>query len=183
MTYRSSARIEPVISPQTVINPCVESGRGGLHRGVVASSLSRPSIAKQVNLLSEDNLDCLEVMPVEDDEVEGILEAEEEAPIAKKLPTPAMPTQSDYESHRECGHIPYRAWCKHCVEGRGREFGHHRSSGIEKQVSTVAFDYMFITDKGVFMRNELPADFEVDPLLVAHDLDGGDGISPAEQTG
>ena len=92
-----------------------------------------------------------------------------------------MPTQSDYESHRDCGHIPYRAWCKHRVEGRGRDFGHHRSLGAEKQVSTVAFDYMFITDKGVFMRNELPGDFEVDPLSVAHDLVGGNGSSPAEQ--
>ena len=66
------------------------------------------------------------------------LEAEEEAPIVKSLPTPESLTKREYEVNRKNGHIPYRTWCDHCVEGRSREFGQRHDSRMVKSVSTVA---------------------------------------------
>ena len=47
-------------------------------------------------------------------------------------------------------HYPFRAWCKHCLEGRGREFGHDNLSGdkAEWKMPVIAFDYCFISDRG-----------------------------------
>ena len=57
------------------------------------------------------------------------LEAAEEEPAERVhvLPTPFQPTHSQYCDHCVT-HFPYQSWCPHCVEGRGREFGHqHRT--------------------------------------------------------
>ena len=48
---------------------------------------------------------------------------EEEAEAVRPLPSPVAPTRSDFLDHCVT-HCPYRSWCRHCVEGRGREFGH-----------------------------------------------------------
>ena len=48
---------------------------------------------------------------------------EEEAEQVQRLPTPDAPTLSEILDHRVT-HVPFRAWCPDCVEGRGREFGH-----------------------------------------------------------
>ena len=45
-------------------------------------------------------------------------------------------------------HYPYQSWCQYCVEGRGREFGHHRVVRDPNTVLTVSFDYAFISDNG-----------------------------------
>ena len=83
------------------------------------------------------------------DEVEGeIIEAEvEETNQRRVLPTPDLPSQSDQEKHRE-DHLPYASWCDHCVEGRGREMGHHATHSGAKSVPTISFDYMFMNSKG-----------------------------------
>ena len=57
--------------------------------------------------------------PVEpDDEFTAAAEEEQAEPL-RQLPTPHMPTRSEVLDHR-CTHVPFRAWCPHCVEGRGR---------------------------------------------------------------
>ena len=67
---------------------------------------------------------------------------EEEADVARPLPTPEMPTRSEFEDHRVT-HVPYRSWCNHCNEGCGREAGHSRQNNEGRRVSTVSFDYTF----------------------------------------
>ena len=54
---------------------------------------------------------------------------EEQAETPLCLPQVYQPTHSEYLDHCVT-HYPYRAWCKHCVEGRGREFGHEAARGI-----------------------------------------------------
>ena len=95
--------------------------------------------------------------------VDDILEAPEEpADIKRILPTPARPTPSEIQQHRE-DHIPYQSWCDQCVEGRGREMGHSSVDMGSRSIATVAFDYLFVNDKGLFTRNEvIEADFEND---------------------
>ena len=52
-------------------------------------------------------------------------------------------------------HIPYRAWCSHCVRGRGKSFAHHWVNRQEdpEEVPVVSIDYGFFGAPG-----ELPAD-------------------------
>ena len=70
-----------------------------------------------------------------------------EAEVTQTLPTPDTPSRSDILDHRVC-HYPYRTWCKHCVEGRGQEFGHHFQKGEPRGTPTVSFDCCYVGDKG-----------------------------------
>ena len=81
------------------------------------------------------------------------LEAQEEADVAKPLPTPDMPTRSEFLDHCVT-HTPYRSWCRHCREGRGREFGHRSQHRGPREVTTVSFDYAFVGDKGEIISKE-----------------------------
>ena len=53
---------------------------------------------------------------------------EEQALVPGCLPDVYQPTHSEYFDYCVT-HYPYRAWCKHCLEGRGREFGHEAHRG------------------------------------------------------
>ena len=74
---------------------------------------------------------------------------EEEAIVPASLPTMYQPTHSEYLDHCVT-HYPFRAWCKHCLEGRGREFGHeaHRGDKDSWTMPVIAFDYCFVSDRG-----------------------------------
>ena len=121
--------------------------------------------------------ETVHVYPV--DEVEGkdepgieleAQEEEEDAVVVPSLPTPNMPTLSQVLEHNVT-HCPYRVWCRHCVEGRGREFGHLSCRPCEPRgAPTVSFDYAFIGDKGEITSQE-QADTEIGAakLLVVRD--------------
>ena len=67
---------------------------------------------------------------------------------------PALPSPEEVEAHY-VSHIPYRAWCSHCVRGRGKSFAHHRvhRHGDPEEVPVVSIDYGFFGAPG-----ELPSD-------------------------
>ena len=46
-------------------------------------------------------------------------------------------------------HVPFRAWCRECVLGRGRDRSHRRIVGSD-DVARIAMDYMFLTEYGFF---------------------------------
>ena len=54
------------------------------------------------------------------------------------------PTAAEREEHN-LTHVPYRAWCKHCVRGRGKSEA-HKQLEAEKQHSVphVSIDYCFL---------------------------------------
>ena len=83
------------------------------------------------------------------DEERIAVEQQEPAEMPLVLPNVYQPTRSEYLDHCVT-HYPFRAWCKHCLEGRGREFGHEQSRGTKDERSTpvVSFDYCFIGDTG-----------------------------------
>ena len=58
------------------------------------------------------------------DEVPGEDEAGEEQRAPHVLKSPAEPSTQEREEHRLGGHAVFRAWCRHCVRGRGRTWGH-----------------------------------------------------------
>ena len=80
----------------------------------------------------------------------------EEVEPRRHLPTPTLPSESAVARHRE-NHLPYQSWCDQCVEGRGQEFGHKAANFGAREITTVAFDYLFVNDKGMFTREELDA--------------------------
>ena len=73
------------------------------------------------------------VFPIGEADATGSLdelraEEEEQAEMPLCLPSVYQPTRSEYMDHCVT-HYPFRAWCKHCLEGRGKEFGHSNHWG------------------------------------------------------
>ena len=81
------------------------------------------------------------------------LESEEARPH-KAIVRPEMPTQAEIDKHR-IDHIPYRAWCPECVEGFGRERAHRAHGSDERSIPLVSCDYMYLSRKGVFSKEDL----------------------------
>ena len=80
-------------------------------------------------------------------------------------PTPDTPTASQRAEH-ETTHIPYRSWCDHCVEAFGRERGHlaHGHDG-GRRIPLISMDYLFVTEKGVFTRDDAGTDVDAPTTL------------------
>ena len=72
----------------------------------------------------------------------------QEARSPKVLTSPIQPTKAEHDIHRLI-HVPFRAWCRECVLGRGRDRYHKRIVG-EDDVARIAMDYMFLTEYGFF---------------------------------
>ena len=77
---------------------------------------------------------------------------EEDCAPRRVAPDPGAPTAEEMEEHR-IDHFPYRSWCEHCVAGRGT--GEQHRSGPEGSLPTVACDYLLVTKKGIFTRDEV----------------------------
>ena len=95
-------------------------------------------------------------------EPEPVLEDAEPRRIA---PTPDTPTASQRAEH-ETTHVPYRSWCDHRAEAFGRERGHlaHGHDG-SRRIPLVSMDYLFVTEKGVFTRNDAGSDADLPTTL------------------
>ena len=79
---------------------------------------------------------------------------EEEGQEPRNRHAPGAPTQGEREQHA-CTHIPYREWCKHCVQGRGR--GGPRTEEVEEdgELTMVVMDYCYMgKDRGRTMDGE-----------------------------
>ena len=95
---------------------------------------------------AEDEVIC---SPCEGEEQIDAVDEEEQARVPQSLPSVYQPTRSEFLGHCVT-HYPFRAWCRHCLEGRGREFGHDSSRGEKDARATpvISFDYCFISDVG-----------------------------------
>ena len=135
MSYVTSGR--PSIRPPS--NPVrVAGGRGGADVNVGAGRDCEDIICG--------------VVDEGDEEIEAAPE-EEPAARARPLPTPFQPSLSQYLDH--ClTHYPYQSWCPHCVEGRGREFGHHTVAKESSAAPTISFDYAFVGDNAEIKTQE-----------------------------
>ena len=84
---------------------------------------------------------------------------EDEGPEAevqdnRKPHDPFMPSAAEVEEHR-LTHMPYRSWCRECVEGKA--IGEHRQprSAHESRIPVIGMDYFFMTTDGLEMRDSL----------------------------
>ena len=75
-----------------------------------------------------------------DCEQNGEIQAKE--PVVLKRPY--TPTQQEIAEHMPL-HLPYRAWCPHCVAGRGVTGHHVKSDKAERIGATISMDYCFLT--------------------------------------
>ncbi len=90
------------------------------------------------------------------------VQAEEEIEPVTVAPSPMRPSAPLVEEHR-ITHVPYRCWCRECVEGKalGEQRGRRHGDEAVKLIPVVGIDYFYLTSKGVFRRNEL--EFEENP--------------------
>ena len=79
----------------------------------------------------------------------------EEGRPAKMIPDPGRPTEREKQLHR-LTHMPFRAWCSKCVQGRGRDVYHGRVKE-RSRVARVCMDFMFLTERGI-TTDKLEAD-------------------------
>ena len=86
---------------------------------------------------SDDNFEAIELEE----------KVSEEARDPEVLRDPGAPTPKE-EAEHYVTHLPFRAWCPHCVSGKAQE-RHHRKQDQqgEKQIPEVVFDYGFLGGK------------------------------------
>ena len=91
------------------------------------------------------------------------MEAEPEKVMPKIVRKPDEPTRKEFEEHMVL-HIPFRAWCPHCVKGRAKA-GPHRENKSENAIPTIAMDYCYMKSQDGNSHNE---DMEIIgmPILV-----------------
>ena len=86
------------------------------------------------------------------------VEVQQQAPIA----SPTLPSHSERMEHR-ITHLPYRSWCDECVEAFGRERSHRSTALDERVFPLVSVDYMFLSPKGLILKDEASRQWEDPP--------------------
>ena len=75
---------------------------------------------------------------------------------AKVYPLPHEPTMQERLQH-EATHLPFRSWCRHCMQGKARALPHASADHSEDTVPTLGFDFAFLrtsSDGISFSRRE-----------------------------
>ena len=129
-------------------------GAGSSTDGVVRNALSQ-------EVAAEDAKD-------EPDEAEEI----EEGRTSRGVCAPMRVSKEEREEH-ERTHLPYRAWCPHCVKGRGRRTAHKKKAEREDSdaVPRIVLDYFFMSDSDQKAHQN--------PILVMIDESTGDRYARA----
>ena len=94
---------------------------------------------RNVNEFDEDEevLVCSPVVPGGSDE----------AVVPKIAKNPGDPTRREREEH-DITHLPYRSWCRTCVEAKGKEDPHKKVSEIQpEELPIVSMDYAFMSQE------------------------------------
>ena len=67
-----------------------------------------------------------------------------EAGAIRARPLPIGPSREERQNHEAVGHVPYRAWRRACVAGRGRSDAHRPTKETEQAVPTIGLDYGYL---------------------------------------
>ena len=91
--------------------------------------------------------------PVEDAEENEMTEDSimqeggEEAQTPRTMCSPCKPSTAEVILHRKT-HLPFRSWCKVCVQGRGRRAAQVTKVREDTGIPMIGLDYFFIGDDG-----------------------------------
>ena len=75
------------------------------------------------------------------EEEEGEEEAEERL-VPRCMRSPSEPSMAEREAHMAT-HLPFRSWCKFCVQGRAENPPHQKSENEEVNTPEIQMDYCF----------------------------------------
>ncbi len=108
----------------------------------------------------------------------GAGDEEEEGRRPTMMCNPRAPTRAEVDEH-QATHLPYRAWCPHCVAGGGRDRAHFLKSAADVKANgpLIVADYGFISD-----RAETRVESEsrgLSPIMVMRDRGSGSTLSLA----
>ena len=92
---------------------------------------------------------------------------ENEAAKPRAASVPIRPSASEVESHM-LTHLPFRAWCPHCVRGKSKGRPHNRADVSKHVLPIVAIDYMFMHE------SQNAGDESGMPIIVMRDLNHGE---------
>lgn len=81
-----------------------------------------------------------------EEQMPGDEERSEEARGAMTRKKPATPSRREREEH-ELTHVPFRTWCKACMEGGGKNVPHRKREPRELTHPHVHIDYAFLRDE------------------------------------
>ena len=95
-------------------------------------------------------------------------EIAEEGIKTKGITAPYVPTKEEVEEH-ERSHIPFRAWCKHCVFGKGENTAHRSTEATERGVPQLDWDYMYMKEKTTTKYRPAEVEGEGNPIVVCWD--------------
>ena len=96
-------------------------------------------------------------------EIIEVSDGEEECAPRRVAPEPGEPTAEEREDHN-VDHLPYRCWCEACVKGCG--VGEHHKSGVASSIPVIAFDYLVVTETGVYRKGEVDPEEVLSKILV-----------------
>ena len=65
----------------------------------------------------------------------------EDGPVRVRHSQPE-PSKRERERHTASGHVPYRAWCRACISGKGKQDPHQRRQHGEIPVFGIDYAYM-----------------------------------------
>ena len=87
-------------------------------------------------------------------------EAAEEMLPPRGVHDPSSPSVSEREAHQLAGHAVYRSWCRHCIRGRCRAWGHKKSADAsqDRRIPVISFDYCYLCQKGDTPEEEAAAE-------------------------
>ena len=88
----------------------------------------------------------------EDEEI-SVEGESEEVSAPEYVRDPGQPSKEEEEEHR-MSHLPFRCWCRWCIQGRGLGMQHRRKEG-RSTVPRVGMDYYFLTRGTLKKRSEL----------------------------
>ncbi len=134
---------EQVLGEKKGLNAIGEDDEDGDVESLSGSIVAPTSPSKSVNgdEVPEDDAEpqdftCGDCLP------EGAAFHQPEQVPIRKPANPSGPTAKEREAHNTV-HLPYRSWCKICVEARGHEDPHYKSTAEELQegITEIAMDY------------------------------------------
>ena len=64
----------------------------------------------------------------------------------KEVVDPRRPTEKEVEEHNR-HHLPYRNWCRICVQGKWKDTDNRKSTQEERGLSEYSWDYCFPGDE------------------------------------